>query len=161
MSKNDINKRKRSNSLNLKGNRIIIQQDDKDNILSKSIMIQERKEMILYKNLNNIDLSTYDFIFLGRQINKVTLQGFDSFITLLKNIKSTFNPSLFQNNFNIENITKEGKFSFKNNNITDLLLVNGKYKDNNDIDIDQSINSRYLKIKNIIFEKSYNYLKLK
>ena len=157
MSKNDINKRKRSNSLNLKGNRIIIQQDDKDNILSKSIMIQERKEMILYKNLNNIDLSTYDFIFLGRQINKVTLQGFDSFITLLKNIKSTFNPSLFQNNFNIENITKEGKFSFKNNNITDLLLVNGKYKDNNDIDIDQSINSRYLKIKNIIFEKSYNF----
>ena len=90
--------------------------------------------------MQNIDLTTYDCIFIGRQINNEILQDFDSFQRLLNNIKKDFNPKLLQNNINIDKIMKDEKFSFNNNNLNELLLLNNKSKG-----IEISINNRYIK----------------
>ena len=81
------------------------------------MILNNQKEMISYKKIHNIDLTTYDYIFIGRQINNEILQDFDSFKRLLNNIKKDFNPKVLQNNINIENLIKDEKFCFNNNNL--------------------------------------------
>ena len=124
------NKRKNmSNSFEFK-NKLIQNDENSKEQLCKNSLLTNQKEMISYKNLQNIDLTTYDYIFTGRQINNEILQDFDSFQRLLNNIKKDFNPKLLQNNINCDKIMKDEKFSFNNNNLNELLLINNnKSKD--------------------------------
>ena len=139
---NNKRQKKRSNSFHSKLNRNSIgeefKEDSNEDILSNTISIT-RKEIISLKLINNIDLTTYDLIFVGRQFSDTSTQDFESFIKLLKNIKNKFNPNLLKSNNNIENI-RNGKISLTNNNLTNLVLFNKKLK-NTEI----SINSRYIK----------------
>ena len=111
---NNNRQKKRSNSFhfNLKRNSIAEKYKDESNedLLSKT-MILNKKDMISLKLIHNIDLTTYDFIFVGRQFLNNTVQDFESFIQLLKNIKNKFNPKLLKSNNNIENVKKDGKIS--------------------------------------------------
>ena len=139
---NNKKQKKRSNSFhsNLSTHSIAseFKDESKEDLLSKSIM--NKKDMISLKIKHNIELTTYDFIFVGRQISNTTIQDYGSFIELLKNIKKKFNPKLLKANNNIENIKKEGKISLCNNNLTNLVLFNKKLK-NSEI----SIRNRYIK----------------
>ena len=150
MSKRNYNLRKNSDSLDLETNQLALEKENRENKLSESKKISNKGEMILYKNLQNIDLTTYDYLFLGREINKIRIQDFNSFILLLNNIKKKFIPSILKNNINFEKIKKDGKFSFKNNNLTDLMLIEKNKKN-----IEISINSRYIKTNGLVKEK-YN-----
>ena len=95
------NKRKNmSNSFEFK-NKLIQNDENSKEQLCKNSLLTNQKEMISYKNLQNIDLTTYDYIFTGRQINNEILQDFDTFQRLLNNIKKDFSPKLLQNNINI------------------------------------------------------------
>ena len=154
MSKKNNNMRKRSNSLNARHNKILLNEEDKEDMLSKSILLPRKKEMMKYKIINNIDISTFDFIFAGRVINNVNIKDFDTFISLLNNIKKKFNPLLFENCYNYETIANEGKFSLNSNNLTDLIIINSAYNNYDDIDI--SINNRYIKIEESNLEKNIN-----
>ena len=134
--------KKRSNSFNTKNNnKLIIKNSEEKELLNKSIILP-KKEMITFKKIQNIGLTTYNYIFLGREIlsNKI-VQDFESFTTTLKEIKNKFNPKILKNKFDAEIIKKEGKFSFNNSNITELIPLNKKDKNNYEI----SINCRYLK----------------
>ena len=97
--------------------------------LCKTMIFTNKKEMISYKNLQNIDLTTIDYIFIGRKIKNEILQDFDSFKRLLNNIKKDFNPKILKNNVNIESIKNDGKFCFNNNNLNELLLINNNKYD--------------------------------
>ena len=123
---NNKNHRRRSNSLDLNLNQNSEKhKDETDDLLSKSILIK-KKEMITYKNVQNIDLTTYDYIFAGRQFLEGAIQDFCSFIQYLNNIKSKYNPSLMYNSDINETIKKEGKFSLTHDNITKLILFQKK-----------------------------------
>ena len=123
---NNKNHRRRSNSLDLNLNQNSEEHKDKtDDLLSKSILIK-KKEMITYKNVQNIDLTTYDYIFAGRQFLEGPIQDFCSFIQYLNNIKSKYNPLLMYNSDINETIKKEGKFSLTHDNITKLILFQKK-----------------------------------
>ena len=128
---NHKRQKKRSNSFHSNINRKSIEEEFKDDsnedILSKTINLT-KKEMISFKLINNIDLTTYDLIFVGRQFSGTSVQDFESFIKLLKNIKNKYNPNLLNSNNNIENIKKSGKISLTNNNLTNLVLFNKKLK---------------------------------
>ena len=142
MSNNKYHRR-RSNSLDLNLNQkrtSEVFKDGTDDIISKSIFIK-KKEMITYKNIQNTDLTTYNYIFVGRQFYEGTVQDFSSFIKYLNNIKSKYNPSLMKNNGISENIKKEGKFSFTSDNITKLISFHKKRNKN----IEISTNNRYIK----------------
>ena len=142
MSNNKYHRR-RSNSLDLNLNQKRTSEelkDGTDDIISKSILLK-KKEMITYKNIHNTDLTTYDYIFVGRQFYEGTVQDFSSFIKYLNNIKSKYNPSLMKNNGIRENIKKEGKFSFTSDNITKLISFHKKRNKN----IEISTNNRYIK----------------
>ena len=140
---NNFNRKKRSNSFDFKTN-AILGEVEKEDRLSKTKIFNKKKNLISYKNIQNIDLTTYDYLFNGREMHGITLQDFDSFKTLLNNIKKEFNPKLLQNNINFENIEKSGKFSFNNSNITELIILNDNENEKkNNIEI--SINNRYLK----------------
>ena len=65
------------------------------------------------KQLQNVELTTYDYVFVGSQFYNTTIQDFESFTKLLRSIKNKFKPSLFKGNYNIQNINKEGKFSLQ------------------------------------------------
>ena len=140
---NNKRQKKRSNSFHSNINRNsfseVFKDDSNEDILSKTISIAQ-KEMISLKFINNIELTTYDLIFVGRHFSGTATQDFESFINLIKNIKNKFNPKLLKSNNNIENIKKSGKISLTNNNLTSLVLFNKKLK-NSEI----SINSRYIK----------------
>ena len=97
--------------------------------------------MITYKNIQNIELATYDYIFVGRQFYEGNVQDFSSFIQYLNNIKSKYNPLLMKNDGVIETIKNEGKFSFTHDNITTLISFHKKRNKN----IEISINTRYIK----------------
>ena len=135
----NVNRKKRSNSFNLKKHSNNLHEENTN--INISLMNKNKKEMLSYKFIHNLDLTTYDYIFMDRKINNETLHNFDSFKELLNNIKKKFNPKILQNNADIENIKKEGKFSFNNNNLTELLLINN-IKDN---EIEISINNKYIK----------------
>ena len=88
---NNKKHRKRCNSLDLdvmSKNKISEElKDEIDDILSKSKLIKKKK-MIAYKNIQNIELDIYDFIFVGRQFYEGNVQDFNSFIQYLNSIKS-------------------------------------------------------------------------
>ena len=139
--------RKRSNSFNskLSNNQersalVEIKKELIDNNLIKSI-IMEKKEMLSLKKIQNIDLATYDYIFISRQFLNTTIQDFESFINLLNTIKNKYNPSLFKANKNMEKIIKQGKFSISNSNLTNLVSFNENHKK-----AEISINTSYIKI---------------
>ncbi len=139
--------RKRSNSFNskLSNNKersalVEIKKELIDNNLIKSI-IMEKKEMLSLKKIQNIDLATYDYIFISRQFLNTTIQDFESFINLLNTIKNKYNPSLFKANKNMEKIIKQGKFSISNSNLTNLVSFNENHKK-----AEISINTSYIKI---------------
>ena len=109
-----------------------------ENIFPKTEIIKHKK-MILYKKLQNIDIFLYDFIFLNRQFCNSKIDDFASFQRLLEEIKKKYKPNLL--NFrNIENIKKEGKFSFDKYNLTKIIPFGNKINDN----IDMSINNKYI-----------------
>ena len=140
---NNKNHRRRSYSLDLNLNQNKANEelkDETDDILSKSILIK-KKEMITFKSIQNIDLITYDYIFVGRQYYEGAIQDFSSFIQYLNNIKSKYNPSLMKNSKINETIKKEGKFSFSHDNITKLISFDKKRNKN----IEISINTRCIK----------------
>ena len=140
---NNKSHRRRSNSLVLNLNQSKTSEelkDETDDILSKSIL-KKKKEMITYKNIQNIELATYDYIFVGRQFYEGNVQDFSSFIQYLNNIKSKYNPLLMKNDGVIETIKNEGKFSFTHDNITTLISFHKKRNKN----IEISINTRYIK----------------
>ena len=145
---NNKKHRRRSNSLDLnelnKNTNSEELQDETDDLLSKSILIR-KKEMITYKKIKNIELETYDYIFVGRQFYKGNVQDFSSFIQYLNNIKSKYNPSLMNNSDINETIKKEGKFSFTHDNITKLISFHKKRNKN----IEISTNTRYIKTFNL------------
>ena len=85
--------------------------ESSEDLLHKSQIIK-KKELISYKNLQNIDLNTYDYIFLDRQICNKIIQDFASFKLLISEIKKKFKPELL-NYRNIQTIKSEGKFCFK------------------------------------------------
>ena len=145
---NNKKHRKRCNSLDLdvmSKNKISEElKDEIDDILSKSKLIKKKK-MIAYKNIQNIELDIYDFIFVGRQFYEGNVQDFNSFIQYLNSIKSKYNPLLMKNDDINETIKKEGKFSFTNDNITRLISLHKKRNKN----IEISINTRYIKTYNL------------
>ena len=138
-------RKKRSNSLSSNLNEDLLSPNQNSNdsngqILPKSKNVQKKK-MITLKQIQNIDLTTYDLLFFGRKIYNTTTEDFNSFLQLLRTIKSEFNPKLLKNNNNIEEIKTEGKFSLNNSGITNLVLFN----EQNLKDVEISINSRYIK----------------
>ena len=97
------------------------------------------KDMITYKKLQNLDINTYDEIFLDRQLFGQKLQDLASFKELLDRIKKQYNPELLSHQ-NIQEIKEEGKFSLNKYNITRLKPLNDvKFKNSK-----MSINNRYI-----------------
>ena len=147
-------KKKRSlNSLKLFQG-LIINKDEEDSsneLLQKSSIIKKR-EMISYKKLQNLDLATYDYIFLDRQLCQKTIQDFASFKELIQEIKQIYEPQLL-NNKNILSIKVEGKFCFNKYNITKLLSFNEKKIKNLEI----SSNSRYIRTRDIKYKCCHFY----
>ena len=93
--------------------------ESSEDLLHKSQIIK-KKELISYKNLQNIDLNTYDYIFLDRQICNKIIQDFASFKLLISEIKKKFKPELL-NYRDIQTIKSEGKFCFNKFNITKII----------------------------------------
>ena len=148
---NNKNHRRRSNSLDLNLNQNSEEHKDvNEDLLNKPIVIK-KKEMITYKSIQNIDLTTYDYIFAGRQFLEGTIQDFCSFIQYLNSIKSKYNPLLMKNNDINETIKKEGKFSLTHDNITKLILFQKKKNKN----IEISNNTRYIKIYDLEYKDNY------
>ena len=148
MSNDVINKRKRSNSIDLGIIKSSLDEEEKEEgkkNLSKSIIFLKDRQFISFKILQNIDLTTYDYMFIGRKIQNEIIQDFESFKILLKKIKTQFNPKILQNNINFENIKKEGKFSFNNSNLTELILIDNNMANKH---IEISINNKYIKTGN-------------
>ena len=120
----------------------IIESKSNGDILNKTTSILlTKKEMISLKQLQNVELTTYDYIFVGRKLLNTTIQDFESFTKLLRSIKNKFKPSLFKANYNIQNIKKEGKFSITSDNLTNLIIINKKDKK-----AEISINTSYINI---------------
>ena len=137
--------KKRNNSISLKSNNDLTSSFKKSNdsncqIMHKSKNVQKNK-MIILNQIQNIDLTTYDLIFVGRKINNVIIEDFNSFLQLLITIKNKYNPNILKSNANLEEIKKEGKFDLNNSGITNLILFNNKSLR----DVEISINSRYIK----------------
>ena len=128
------------------------EEDPKENHLQKSQIIK-RKEMISYKILQNIDLTTYDYIFLDRVLCNKKIQDFSSFKELIKEIKKKYLPDKL-NESNIQTIKNEGKFSFNKYNITKLIPFNEKKTKNVEI----SINNKYIIINDIKSKDAIFYL---
>ena len=159
---NNKKHRRRSNSLDLNDlsqNRTSEHNDKDDNLPSNPFqpcrlhfeasipILLKKKQMITYKNLQNIGLTTYDYIFAGRKFPEGTFQDFSSFIQYLNDIKSKYNPSLLKYNDdnNVFNIKMEDKLSFTHDNITKLISFHKKRNKN----IEISTNTRYLKTNNL------------
>ena len=119
--------------------------EKKDN---KELLSKTKKEMITYKRLQNIDLTTYDIIFSSRQFENSIIEGFASFKALLQEIKNQFKPELLFNK-NISAIKKEGKFSLDKYNLAKMVPFREKRFKNLEI----SINNRYINIKDIRDDK--------
>ena len=135
-------KNKRNSIRHLKIFQDLIINNDEENssedLLQKSAIIR-KKEMITYKKLTNIDLTTYDYIFMDRQISNKTLQDFASFKELIEEIKKKYKPEP-QEYSNIQTIKSEGKFCFNKYNITKLHSLNHHIKP-----YEISINSKYIR----------------
>ena len=130
-----------SNNINLSQKKINEEiKDETDDIQHKSNLIK-KNEMITYKNIQNIDISTYDSFFSGCHFSEGNVQDFCAFIQYLNYIKSKYNPSLMKNNDIREAIKNESKFSLTHDNITKLISLHKK-KDKN---IEISTNTRYIK----------------
>ena len=147
-------KKKRSiNSLKLFQD-LIINKDEEassEESLQKSEIIKKR-EMVTYKKLQNLDIATYDYIFLDRQFCQKTIQDFASFKELLEEIKQKYKPELL-NNKNIKSIISEGKFCFNKYNITKLMLFNEKKIKNLEI----SLNSKYINTSDMKYKYCHFY----
>ena len=150
------NKRKSIRYLKIFQDLIINNDEDEEksseDLLQKSAIIR-KKEMITYKKLTNIDLTTYDYIFMVRQICNKTLQDFSSFKELVVDIKKKFKPELLEYK-DIKTIQSEGKFCFNKYNITKLLPLNRQKIKTYNI----SLNSKY--IRNLDSKSIYPYLYL-
>ena len=150
------NKRKSIRYLKIFQDLIINNDEDEEksseDLLQKSAIIK-KKEMISYKKLTNIDLTTYDYIFMVRQICNKTLQDFSSFKELVVDIKKKFKPELLEYK-DIKTIQSEGKFCFNKYNITKLLPLNRQKIKTYNI----SLNSKY--IRNLDSKSIYPYLYL-
>ena len=116
--------------------------EDLNNISKKKIS----KKMITYKNIQNLDLATYDYIFINRQILNSTIHDFNSFEKLIEDLEKQFKPEVLYSN-DINEIKKEGKFSLNKYNITNLISFNEK-------NIELSINTKYVHCRNIKFKSS-------
>ena len=143
---NTRRKKRRSNSFRINNNNDLESSnknsnESNDKRFHKSKNVKKIKMIKSLKQIQNIDKTTYDYIFVGRTINGTTIDDFNSFLQLLKTIKYKYNPKLLKSNDDIENIKKEGKFSLNNSGITNLILFNDKHLQN----IEISINSRYIK----------------
>ena len=141
----DFNRKKRKNSFDFCSNFLEFDSETKEtrDSLCQSNIISYKSIFKSKRIINNIDLTTYDYMFIGRTIHNISLEDFSSFKKLLNNIKNTFNPKLLQNNINIEDISQKGKFSFTNNNLTEIIPINKKDKKFVEI----SINNKYIKAK--------------
>ena len=140
-----------SNSINLNQNKISEEIKDKtDDIQHKSNLIK-KKEMITYKNIQNIDITTYNSFFSGCHFSEGNARDFCSFIQYLNEIKSKYNPSLMKNRIS-ENFENENKFSLTHDNITKLISFHKK----RDKNIEISYNTRYIKAFNLD-DKNDNY----
>ena len=71
----------------------------------------KKQEMISFRNLQNIDLTTYNNIFANFYFSDILIEDFDSFLKLLDNIKNEFKPELLKF-YDIQTIKNDGKFSF-------------------------------------------------
>ena len=130
-----------SNNNNLNQNKINEEiKDETDDIQLKSNLLK-KKEMITYKNIQNIDIVTYDSFFSGCHLSEGNFQDFCTFIKYLNEIKNKYNPSLMKNNDISENIRNETKFSLTHDNITKLISFHKK----RDKNIEISTNTRYIK----------------
>ena len=151
--RNNKKNRRRSNSfdLYLNQNKTSEEEDEIGDILNKPNLMK-RKKMITYKRVQNIDISTYNQIFVGLKFLEGTVQDFSSFIQYLNNIKSKYNPSLMKNNNLSEGIKNENKFSLTHDNITKLL----SFHKNTDKNVEISKNTRYIKVSNLNDVNNYN-----
>ena len=133
---------------------LIIKKDEENSSedLSQKSALIKKKEMISFKILQNLDLTTYDYILLDRQFCNKTLQDFASFKTLLEEIKQQFKPELL-NYRNIQQIKAEGKFCFNKYNITKLIPFNDKKLKNEEI----SPNSKYIRTYDMKFKSRHFY----
>ena len=111
------------------------------------------KKMIAFKSIHNLDLVTYDYIFMNRQILNSTIQDFISFKRLVEDLEKQFRPEML-NSSNIKDFKEQGKFSFNRYNITNLISPSG----NNNKNIELSINSKYVHCLNIKFKEGIFYL---
>ena len=126
--------------------------ESSEDLLHKSQIIK-KKELISYKNLQNIDLNTYDYIFLDRQICNKIIQDFASFKLLISEIKKKFKPELL-NYRNIQTIKSEGKFCFNKFNITKII----SFYDKKLKDLEISINNKYITANDIKNKNAYFYI---
>ena len=69
---NNFNRKKRSNSFDFKTN-AILGEVEKEDRLSKTKIFNKKKNLISYKNIQNIDLTTYDYLFNGREMHGIIL----------------------------------------------------------------------------------------
>ena len=126
--------------------------ESSEDLLHKSQIIK-KKELISYKNLQNIDLNTYDYIFLDRQICNKIIQDFASFKLLISEIKKKFKPELL-NYRNIQTIKSEGKFCFNKFNITKII----SFYDKKLKDLEISVNNKYITANDIKNKNAYFYI---
>ena len=145
---NNKNHRRRSNSLDINLNQNNEELKEENNDILTKIKLIKKKEMIAYKKILNIDLTTYDYIFIGQRFLKSTVQDFNSFIQYLNSIKRKYNPSLMMKS-DISETIKEGKFSLTHDNITKLISFHNKKDKNTEI----STNTRYIKTSKL--DKNY------
>ena len=142
-----------SNNNDLNQNKINEEiKDETDDIQLKSNLLK-KKEMITYKNIQNIDITTYDSFFSGCHLSEGNFQDFCTFIKYLNEIKNKYNPSLMKNNDISENIRNETKFSLTHDNITKLISFHKK----RDKNVEISTNTRYIKTYEID-DKNENYV---
>ena len=148
----------KSNSHDIKtSNRPQEQNDSEDNssseIVNKIDIVIKKQDLINFRKLQNIDITTYDYIFLGRQFNEITTQDFSSFLSMLQKIKNKYEKDKM-NSLNIPNIKKEGKFCFNADNLTKIITFNEKPIKNLKI----SLNSKYIKTTEIKKKKAFIFL---
>ena len=136
--------------------------DQNDNLLESLISNFNRTEIYSTKNKNtllnlkklqNISLTTYDCIFLGRQFNTEVTQDFSSFLEILEKIQQKYKKNIM-NTANISNIKEEGKFSLNVDNITKIIPFNEKSLKNFKI----SINSKYIKTSELKRKNNFVHL---
>ena len=144
---------KKKNKKSIDSCKLFPEQNSEGNDKLPENLSQKAKEMLTYKKIQNIDYTTYDYIFLGRQLCNTSIDSFTSFQSLLKEIKNKYKPELL-NSKNIELIKKEGKFNFDNSNLTKFI----PFQNNKNLDYDISINNKYIITNDIKLNTLFFYI---